>query len=355
MRAQGWNTDPFGRHADRWFSDGRPTSLVRDGDRESDDPPPPDEVGEPPPGGVVTATAGEARVDGPVDVQPPVAGFGERVEFGQPRGRVRAGWRLWFNSAYFLALGGWAVAGSWHRYRVLGIVSGLVYLELMLATFRLATLSGAVMYDQGMARRIAVPLIELCRRARCAVPNVVVRDDAVRAASVRRRRGRVSLVVSGPFVDRVDDRQLRALLAHEVIHIARNDFAPIRIRAWGSAGVIVAVCAVIGILANGTVIFPVFLAIALLSGMLANVGLSLFNRPLERRADIEGAQLCDDPAGLASALTVAHGFSREARLRVFGPLPWRWVLSPLSWTPPTHPPMAQRVSVLERIAASRAC
>ena len=40
MTAQGWYQDPFRRHEHRWFSDGRPTSLVRDGEAEADDEPP---------------------------------------------------------------------------------------------------------------------------------------------------------------------------------------------------------------------------------------------------------------------------------------------------------------------------
>jgi hypothetical protein len=40
MRAQGWHPDPYGRHDDRWFSDGKPTRLVRDQGRESYDEPP---------------------------------------------------------------------------------------------------------------------------------------------------------------------------------------------------------------------------------------------------------------------------------------------------------------------------
>jgi hypothetical protein len=34
MRIQGWHPDPYKRHDDRWFSDGKPTRLVRDQDRE---------------------------------------------------------------------------------------------------------------------------------------------------------------------------------------------------------------------------------------------------------------------------------------------------------------------------------
>ncbi len=35
--AVGWHEDPFGRHEIRWFSQGDPTSLVRDGVAESHD------------------------------------------------------------------------------------------------------------------------------------------------------------------------------------------------------------------------------------------------------------------------------------------------------------------------------
>jgi len=37
---EGWYTDPFGRHAARWLSNGQPTTLVRDGDTEAYDDPP---------------------------------------------------------------------------------------------------------------------------------------------------------------------------------------------------------------------------------------------------------------------------------------------------------------------------
>jgi hypothetical protein len=41
--AEGWYTDPFGRHDARWMSDGSPTKLVRDGEEESYDDPPDEE------------------------------------------------------------------------------------------------------------------------------------------------------------------------------------------------------------------------------------------------------------------------------------------------------------------------
>jgi len=40
VKAQGWYRDPYRIHEDRYFSDGQPTKLVRDGGAEDYDPPP---------------------------------------------------------------------------------------------------------------------------------------------------------------------------------------------------------------------------------------------------------------------------------------------------------------------------
>jgi hypothetical protein len=45
--AEGWYEDPFGIHEYRWFSDGVPTALVKDGPTEATDPPPAGEVSRP--------------------------------------------------------------------------------------------------------------------------------------------------------------------------------------------------------------------------------------------------------------------------------------------------------------------
>jgi hypothetical protein len=47
MRAEGWFRDPYHLHEDRWFSDGTPTSLVRDNGTTCRDEPPPQEPSEP--------------------------------------------------------------------------------------------------------------------------------------------------------------------------------------------------------------------------------------------------------------------------------------------------------------------
>lgn len=69
MRAEGWYRDPYGLHTDRWFSDGQPTDLVRDGTVESRDTPPSarysgalvESAEEPPEGGADLRRADEAE------------------------------------------------------------------------------------------------------------------------------------------------------------------------------------------------------------------------------------------------------------------------------------------------------
>ena len=61
LPAQGWYQDPFGIHELRYFSQGLPTKLVRDGKAESYDLPPDRLL---PDGDLVPAAEGAAATDG---------------------------------------------------------------------------------------------------------------------------------------------------------------------------------------------------------------------------------------------------------------------------------------------------
>jgi hypothetical protein len=76
VREQGWYVDPYALHSWRWYSDGTPTSLVRDNGAESHDAPPPG----PPPAQPVAAAQAHAdasdmkRADDAVTGGPPYDG-----------------------------------------------------------------------------------------------------------------------------------------------------------------------------------------------------------------------------------------------------------------------------------------
>jgi hypothetical protein len=81
MRAEGWYADPFGLHTDRWFSDGRPTDLVRDGKVESRDAPPSAAYSGP------LVEAAEVAPEGGIDLR-----RADEAESGRPPGTRQQIW-----------------------------------------------------------------------------------------------------------------------------------------------------------------------------------------------------------------------------------------------------------------------
>jgi len=80
MRVQGWYPDPYEKHDDRWFSDGKPTRLVRDQGTESFDEPPPERPRGP-------LTPDPAAGNEPQQLQPGVSqGAGQDGSYDDPRG-----------------------------------------------------------------------------------------------------------------------------------------------------------------------------------------------------------------------------------------------------------------------------
>jgi heat shock protein HtpX len=299
--------------------------------------------------GIGSATRRRRQVQSAVSVQLP---DGESVTFeASRRRRLPDNRRLQLNALIFVGFGIWAAILIVHGEAVLGSIAVFVFLELALAVFRVATITGGTVTDDLAVTRVAVLLNELCARAACPVPRVMLRDDTVRAAAVRQLRKQTTLVISRTFVNRVDDQALKATLAHEVIHIVRDDLEAARGRAFAA----VVVAAVLGgasavvVHLPGVEGMPIWIAAGVIGVMATNVALSPTNRPLELRADLEGARLAGDPEALARALAQAQSLSNETRLRMFGRPPWCWLFSPLSWRMPSHPPMKKRIARLKAL------
>ena len=106
---------------------------------------------------------------------------------------------------------------------VLGPIAAVILLEFSFINFRSSMIVGDVVSDNALAVRVGPVVTELCDRAKCVAPRIMLRDDLVRVAGVMRVKGRITILLSGPFSERVSDQELTALLAHEVVHIARDD------------------------------------------------------------------------------------------------------------------------------------
>lgn len=243
---------------------------------------------------------------------------------------------------------------------VSGTLAALFWLEMTVVTVRTASLTGSVVWDQDTATRVAPMLRELCEEARCIAPRVMLRSDAMRPAGVQRGRGagRSTLILSVEFARRVDDNSLRALLAHEVVHIVRGDLRAARLRSLValSVGGIAGGFTLVATDPHGQGIpdVPAWAAAFTVGFILTLAALSPLNRPREARADMEGAELCGDPAALARALGEAGRLSDEMQNRLLGPVALRIFLGPVAWRLPTHPPMPRRIAELEAAAAHAA-
>lgn len=209
--------------------------------------------------------------------------------------------------------------------------------------------------DDATSRALTGQVTRLAQQAGVASPTVRTVDRAApRCYTVSDDDGPV-VVVSAGLLDALDERERRAVLAHEIAHLANRDH---RVMRWVLAPVVAAVEVTDGEPASYD---PVARPIAWLGDYLVlwgTVGVGVFSRGREFAADAGAARLTGDPAALATGLrtldtelgTRPDRDPREADVAAAA-------LSVLPLEPSeergltaTHPDTARRIERLERRA-----
>jgi len=194
--------------------------------------------------------------------------------------------------------------------------------------------------EDGGPRNVEGRVTRLAKQAGVPAPSVAVADRSEPSCLTVDRDGSPTVVVTTGLLERLDDDELDAALAHEVAHVANRDLpvaaavaAALSItdrllereeRLWVilyNVGVIAAVTGV-GILIFAIPIVALALVVLVLSVAartllaLNAVALRLFSRTREYAADRAAASLTGDPASLAGALRTLEDGRPEQDLRL---------------------------------------
>jgi heat shock protein HtpX len=241
---------------------------------------------------------------------------------------------------------------------VLGFGGSL--LSLALSKWTAKRLTGAQVITQPVGeteRWLVATVTRQAREAGIGTPEVAVYDSPEpNAFATGARRNAALVAVSTGLLRRMDEREVEAVLAHEVSHVANGDMVTLALIQGVVNTFVIVLSRVIGHVVDrvvfkterghGPAFFITAIVAQLVLGILASLIVMWFSRRREFRADAGGAQLAGRDRMIAALL----------RLKTAAPAPLPDQLSAFGISGKTargltrlflsHPPLDERIAAL---------
>jgi heat shock protein HtpX len=267
-------------------------------------------------------------------------------------------------TALFMLIGAY-VGGRQGMVIALLVALGLNFFSYWFSDKLVLKMYNAREVDETSAPQFYRMVAELVQRAGLPMPRVYVIDEAApNAFATGRKPEHAAVAATTGIMQVLSANELRAVMAHELTHVAHRDILISTISATMAGA--------ISMLANFAVFFggrdsegrpanPIAgLAVALLAPLAASLIQLAISRAREFEADRGGAELSGDPRSLASALEKIQAYARgtpllaaernpqTAQMMIVNPLHGGGVASLFS----THPSTEERVARLLAMAGA---
>ncbi|MBR2839110.1 MAG: protease HtpX [Kiritimatiellae bacterium] len=263
------------------------------------------------------------------------------------------------------ALMGEAVDPEWAQLLVIAAVYGMggSLISLLISKPMAKFACGAKTIDgsEGEAERWLVSTVEdLSRRAGVKMPEVAIYPGAANAFATGAFKNHALVAVSSDIMRQMTKEELRAVLSHEMSHVANGDMVTLTLVQGVLNAFVIVVSRVLASAlsssgrgqdrrSNGGVYFLLVMVLQIALGVLASLVVMWFSRRREYAADAGSAKLLGTPSSMIAALRrlgcLQPGVLPDS-LRAMGIAGAR---KTSVWS--THPSLDDRIHALENLGA----